>query len=109
MRYGSNPSPSKGMARNCTISAAASGVVAGYVDMGLAPGDGHTQFSKNPNTSANAFVDFLYLMDALTVIRPRSSFSGTAVNMKDAACKQSEGPASQAVAQTLLFCQPRSC
>lgn len=97
------------MAHNCTIAAAASGVVAGYVNMGMHEGDGHTQFSHNPNTSANAFVDFLYLMDASSVIRPQSSFSGTAVNMKGAACKESEGPASQLVAQTLIFCQPRTC
>lgn len=75
------------MARNCSIGVGEQGVLSGFVDLGVAAEDAHTEFSQNPTTTAvNAFVDYLYLLDADIVVRSGSSFSGTAVFMKGMRC-----------------------
>eukprot|EP00752_Nemacystus_decipiens_P012206 g10821.t1 len=80
-------SNSKEMARNCSIDVTEWGGLPGFVDLGIAAEDSHTQFSKNPNTTAiNAFIDYLYLMDADVIVRTGSSFSGTVANVKGMKC-----------------------
>jgi len=66
---------SKGMARNCSAGAGDYGLKAGFVDLGIAPHESHTAFSKNPDTVVNAFIDFLYMMDAAVIVSTGSSFS----------------------------------
>jgi len=61
--------------------------MAGYVDLGIAETDAHTSFSKDPATTAsNAFLDFLFLMDAFIIVRTSSSFSGTVATIKGLEC-----------------------
>jgi len=70
------------MTRNCSTHAGARDVSTGFVDLGIAPKDAHTAFSANPDTPLNAFIDYLYLMDATVIIRTGSSFSGSVVDIK---------------------------
>lgn len=73
---------SKGMARNCSAGAEDHGFKAGFVDLGIAPDESHTTFSKNPDTIVNAFIDFLYLMDASVIVSTGSSFSFAVAEIK---------------------------
>lgn len=77
---------SKELARNCSAGVSDQGVLPGFIDLGVAGKDAHTFFSPNPNTSVNAFIDYLYLMDADIIVRTRSSFSGTIVKIKGMSC-----------------------
>ena len=75
------------MARNCSKDIAEQGAFPGFVDLGVAGEDSHTAFSKNPNTTAiNAFIDFLYLLDADIIVRNRSSFSGSVAKISGMKC-----------------------
>jgi len=74
------------MAHNCSVEAELQQVETGFVDLGIGPSSAHTAFSKNPDTFVNAFVDFLYLMDATVLIRTSSSFSGSVTDIKGYHC-----------------------
>lgn len=76
------PHPSKGMARNCSAGADNHGYKAGFVDLGIASHESHTKFSKNPDTVVNAFIDFLYLIDASVIVSTGSSFSFAVAEIK---------------------------
>lgn len=70
------------MARNCSAGAEDHGFKPGFVDLGIAPDESHTTFSKNPDTVVNAFIDFLYLMDASVIVSTGSSFSFAVAEIK---------------------------
>ena len=75
------------MARNCSKDIAEQGAFPGFVDVGVAEEDSHTAHSKNPNTTAiNAFIDYLYLLDADIIVRTASSFSGTVARNRGRKC-----------------------
>ena len=77
------------MARNCSKDIAEQGAFPGFVDVGVAEEDSHTAHSKNPNTTAiNAFIDYLYLLDADIIVRTASSFSGTATRISGMKCER---------------------
>lgn len=97
------------MSRNCTSDAAGSMVTAGFVDLGIADSDAHTNFSKDPKlTAVSAFIDYLFLMDAAMIVRTRSSFSGTAAKIKGLDCQAVPAGEDQAV-NGLTMCMPRGC
>lgn len=70
------------MTRNCSAAATREDVDTGFVDLGISSNDAHTAFSENPDTPLNAFIDYLYLMDATVIVRTGSSFSGSVVDIK---------------------------
>jgi len=74
------------MARNCSADAESQGFKTGIVDLGISPSDSHTAFSKNPETAVHAFIDFLYLLDAKSILRTGSSFSGAVAAIKGHDC-----------------------
>jgi len=75
------------MARNCSKDIAERGAFPGFVDLGVAEEDSHTEFSKNPITTAiNAFIDFLYLLDADIIVRTSSTFSGNVATISGKKC-----------------------
>lgn len=78
-----------------------------FVDMGLADNDVHTAFSANPEAASNAFVDFLFLMDATFIVRSKSSFSGVVCSIKGLRCQGSRSP--DLVARHITLCMPRLC
>ncbi|CAM9873547.1 unnamed protein product [Ectocarpus sp. 12 AP-2014] len=81
-------SNSKSMASNCTALAAQHTIRAGYIDLGVSDNDAHTAFSKDPGTTAlNAFIDYLYLMDASVIVQTGSSFPSTVASMKGSKCR----------------------
>lgn len=95
------------MARNCSANARARDMETGYVDLGIDARDSHTAFSKNPETTVNAFIDFLHLMDASVVVRTSSSFSGAVTDIKGYACTRlarENLPVSQ-----IYMCLPPEC
>ncbi|CAM9863306.1 unnamed protein product [Scytosiphon promiscuus] len=100
-------SNSKSMARNCSIFAGDHDVEAGFVDLGIDARDSHTAFSKNPNTTVNAFIDFLQLMDASVVIRTGSSFSGAITDMKGYRCVELD--LGELPVKDLYMCLPPVC
>ncbi|CAN0245335.1 unnamed protein product [Scytosiphon promiscuus] len=104
-------SNSKSMSRNCTSDAAADGELrAGFVDLGIADSDAHTNFSKDPKLSAvSAFIDYLFLMDAAMIVRSRSSFSGTAAKIKGLECRSAPAGEDHAATKGLTMCMPRDC
>jgi len=93
------------MARNCSQDAAEHNRLAGFVDLGVDPEDAHTKFSRNPNTVINAFIDYLFLMDATVIVRTRSSFSGTVARIKGLDCHSTINP--HLMVKEILVCQPR--
>lgn len=61
----------------------------GFVDLGIAEVDAHTNFTSTPEkTTLNAFIDYLFLMDATTIVRSGSSFSGTVAMFKGFECRK---------------------
>ncbi len=99
---------SKSMTRNFSASLAEHGIMAGFVDLGIAESDAHTNFSKDPATTAtNAFIDFLSLMDASIIVRTGSSFSGTVATIKRLKCEGVQ-PHVQG-SPDLFICFPRVC
>ncbi|CAM9863238.1 unnamed protein product [Scytosiphon promiscuus] len=100
-------SNSKSMARNCSIFAGDHDVEAGFVDLGIDARDSHTAFSKNPNTTVNAFIDFLQLMDASVVICTGSSFSGAIMHMKGYRCVELD--LGKLPVKDLYMCLPPVC
>lgn len=71
------------MARDCATAAAEDdNVEVGFVDLGIAPDESHTAVSSNPDTAVNAFIDFLYMMDAAVVVSTGSSFSMAIAEIK---------------------------
>ena len=99
---------SKGMTRNCSTSVVQQGTRAGFVDLGIAESDSHTEFSKDPTTTAmNAFIDYMSLMDASIIVRTGSSFSGTVAGLKGMECQDAQSYASGC--PSLKICTPRGC
>lgn len=100
---------SKGMARNCSSAAVDHNFEAGFVDMGIAPEESHTRFSKNPNTTVNAFIDFLFMMDATVIVSTGSSFSYAIAEMKGLRCSPlgAKGPVS--FLGTMFICIESYC
>ncbi|CAM9707616.1 unnamed protein product [Ectocarpus sp. 8 AP-2014] len=79
-------SNSKSTARNCSAEAGNKNIETAFVDLGIDAQDAHTAFSKNPDTVVNAFIDFLYLMDADIIVCTGSSFSGAITDIKSYRC-----------------------
>ena len=80
---------SKAMSSECTVEAAANGIMTGHIDLGLSASDAHTWFSTKPSlTALNAFLDYLFLMDSAAIIRTSSSFSGTVTKIKAMECHE---------------------
>lgn len=100
---------SKEMARNCSTSVSDQGVLPGFIDLGVAGEDAHTAFSSNPNvTAVNAFIDYLYLMDADIIVRSGSSFSGTVADIKGLKCREALS-AKDVPVSGLFVCLPAIC
>lgn len=72
------------MARECIADMAVEGLQGGQINMGA---DTHTEFTDDPNAAMNAFLDYMWLMDATAIVRTGSSFSGTIVNIRGMRCK----------------------
>ncbi|CAM9133912.1 unnamed protein product [Scytosiphon promiscuus] len=100
-------SNSKSMARNCSTMAGSYNIEARFVDLGIDARDSHTAFSKNPNTAINAFIDFMWLMDASVVIRSSSSFSTAVTEMKRYHCTNLD--ISELPVKKLEICLPPGC
>lgn len=80
---------SKPMSNECTVEAAAHGIMTGHIDLGLSTSDAHTWFTTNPSlTALNAFLDYLFLMDSAAIVRTSSSFSGTVTRIKGMQCQE---------------------
>ncbi|CAM9969505.1 unnamed protein product [Scytosiphon promiscuus] len=102
-------SNSKSMSRNCTSDVADGELRAGFIDLGIADSDAHTNFSKDPELSAvSAFTDYLFLMDAAMIVRTRSSFSGTVAVIRNLKCPLAPAGEAQAI-NGLRMCMPRAC
>ncbi|CAM9261505.1 unnamed protein product [Ectocarpus sp. 13 AM-2016] len=102
-------SNSKSMSRNCTALAAEHGIGSGFVDLGIDDVDAHTDFSRNPEATAlNAFIDYLYLMDASIVVQTGSSFSSTVASIKGFICRTKGNPEEMPVLD-LKICMPADC
>lgn len=100
-RYGS-----RSMASNCTAYAAERSRTVTYVDMGLPGSETHTEFSPRAElAAANAFVDFLLLLDAKMIIRTSSSFSGTISSIKGLECRDEPS----GLSNPLSLCLPADC
>jgi len=67
------------------------GLHGGQIDM---EGETHTEFSDDPDTSMNAFLDLVSLFDATAIVRTGSSFSGMVASIRGLSC--------QAVVDTIL-------
>lgn len=78
---------STSLARTCIAKLAANDFQGVQVDMGL-NAEAHTQFSENPDSAMNAFLDYMFLMDARAIVRSGSSFSGTVVNIRGFSCRK---------------------
>lgn len=74
------------MALGCIDDLAKSNIQGVQVDMGLGLRDSHTKFSQNPNAAMNAFIDYIFLLDASVLVNSGSSFSGTVAMMKGFTC-----------------------
>ena len=97
------------MARNCSKDVAEQGVFPGFVDLGVAGEDSHTAFSKNPDTTAvNAFIDYLYLLDAEIIVRTSSSFSGTVARISGMTCNKFVSGDNQ-LDMHIFVCLPALC
>lgn len=94
------------MERNCSKNSAAEFNMA-FVDLGLADEDVHTTFSTHPEAALNAFIDFLFLMDATFIVRPGSSFSGTVCLIKGLRCQESTR--ADLVGRHIHICLPPDC
>lgn len=94
------------MERNCSSHSATDFDMA-FVDMGVADKDVHTSFSEHPAAALNAFVDYLFLMDATFIVRSGSSFSGTVSSIKGLRCRESNS--ANLVGRRILICLPPVC
>ena len=66
----------------------ADGFHGSQIDLGMADGDTHTEFSSHPDASLNVFLDYVMLMDATVIVRTGSSFSGTVASIRGLPCKR---------------------
>ena len=73
--------------------------------MGLGPEDAHTEFSRHPLVAINAFLDYIFLLDAAVIVRTGSSFSGTIVEIKQFVCSPSSGH--ELLGHELFVCIPK--
>lgn len=97
------------MARSCSAAAEHQDVKAGFVDLGIAPNESHTMFSTNPDTAVNAFIDFLYLMDASTIVSTGSSFSAAVAEIKGYKCVSMSAGDATDIVKSMRMCVPRHC
>lgn len=100
---------SKGMARNCSAGAGDYGFRAGFVDLGIAPNESHTAFSNNPDTVVNAFIDFLYMMDASVIVSTGSSFSFAVAEIKGYRSHLIAAKGSIEIVNKMYIFVPRNC
>ena len=96
------------MARNCSAAAESQDIEAGIVDMGIDASDAHTAFSKNPDTAVNAFIDFLYLLDAKAIVTSGSSVSTAVATIKGYDCF-SAARCHPRLKKCMLTCLPSDC
>lgn len=94
------------MERNCSALSAAQFDMA-FVDMGVADKDVHTTFSQLPAVALNAFVDYLFLMDATYIVSSGSSFSGTVCSIKG--LRSQENTSANLTGRRILMCMPPIC
>lgn len=78
-----------------------------FADMGVEDKDVHTNFSTHPAAATNAFVDYLFLMDATLIVRSGSSFSGTVCSIKGLRCRESRR--ADLIRRHIIICLPREC
>lgn len=97
------------MARNCSSFARDQDIGAGFVDLGIGPGESHTKFSTNPDTVVNAFIDFLYMVDAAVVVSTGSSFSLAVAEIKGYRVLKVAERDSIEMVESLYLCIPRYC
>ena len=97
------------MARNCSAVAGDQHVKAGFVDLGVAANESHTMFSTNPDAAVNAFIDFLYIMDAAVVVSTGSSFSSAVAEIKGHRSHQFGARLSNNIVSNVLVFVPRQC
>lgn len=96
------------MSGECTVEAAAHGIMTGHIDLGLSPHDAHTWFSTNPSlTALSAFLDYLFLIDSTAIVRTSSSFSGTVTKIKRMDCH--EMVYDTLPGRVLYLCLPGDC
>lgn len=93
------------MERNCSLYAAADFDVT-FVDIGVGSEEVHTAFSQHPQVASNAFMDYLFLMDARFIVRSGSSFSATVCSIKMLVCRKSH---TTLVGRSIEICLPAAC
>lgn len=102
-----------GMENNCTTSAREEGRHLVFADVGLAPGDVHTAHTQNASKVAlNAFIDFLFVLDAEVIVCTGSSFSASAARIKELQCHRIDVPGVDPAARGLgglMVCARRHC
>ena len=97
------------MARNCSAVAGDQHVKAGFVDLGVAANESHTMFSTNPDTAVNAFIDFLYMMDATVIVSTGSSFSSAVAEIKGHRSHEFAARVSLKIVNSVFIFVPRRC
>lgn len=97
------------MTRNCSAVAGDEDVKAGFVDLGVAANESHTMFSTNPDAAVNAFIDFLYMMDAAVVVSTGSSFSSAVAEIKGHRSHQVGARDSIKIVNSMFIFAPRQC
>lgn len=80
------------------------------VDMGLTADEAHTSHNKtgNSDSAINAFLDYMFMMNAKAIIRTGSSFSGTVVNIRRMGCFRTGSPDNVLLERGLVSCTPKS-
>ena len=74
--------------------------------MGLTADKAHTSHNRtNLDSIINAFLDYMFLMDAKAIFRTGSSFSGTVISNRGLTC--SPVPKSPLSARRLSMCWPK--
>ena len=78
------------------------------MDMGLSADEAHTSFNGNRDSAINAFLDYMFMMDAKALIRTGSSFSGTVVHIRGLVCQKMTSTDNQLSERGLAACVPKS-
>lgn len=78
--------------------------------MGLTADEAHTSHNKadNSDSAINAFLDYMFMMNAKAIIRTGSSFSGTVVNIRGLVCLRTGSPDNVLSERGLVSCVPKS-
>ncbi|CAM9748754.1 unnamed protein product [Ascophyllum nodosum] len=96
---------STSLGSSCIADLAEHGIKGVQVDMGLTADEAHTSHNgTNLESTINAFLDYMFLMDAKAIIRTGSSFSGTVTSNRGLTCRSA--PNSSLSTRHLSMCWP---